>query len=67
MLTRDAISLKIVDSETTLVKPARVTVRWRFGRVSGVTVDGTSVELQSGPDGPFVEFSHAGESLVEWH
>jgi len=65
-LTRDANSLKIVDSETTLVKPARVTVRWRFGHVSSVTVDGASVELQNGADGPFVEFSHSGESLVEW-
>jgi alpha-D-xyloside xylohydrolase len=66
VLTRDANSLKIVDSAATLVKPSRVTVRWRFGHVSGVTVDGASVELQSGADGPFVEFSHAGESLVEW-
>jgi alpha-D-xyloside xylohydrolase len=67
VLTRDASSLKIVDSATTLVTPSRVTVRWRFGQVHGVTVDGTSVELQSGANGPFVEFSHVGTSLVEWH
>ena len=66
VLVRDANSLKITDSAATLVTPARVTVRWRFGRVHGVTVDGASVEVQSGVDGPYVEFSHAGESLVEW-
>ncbi|MDR3735015.1 MAG: glycoside hydrolase family 31 protein [Acidobacteriaceae bacterium] len=65
-LTRDANSLKIADSATTLISPARVTVRWRFGKVRSVTVDGASVEVQSGTDGPFVEFSHAGGSLVEW-
>jgi hypothetical protein len=66
-LTRSANTLTIVDSATTLITPARVTVRWRFGKVHSVTVDGASVELQSGTDGPFVEFSHAGTSLVEWH
>ncbi|HXB62312.1 MAG TPA: TIM-barrel domain-containing protein [Acidobacteriaceae bacterium] len=73
VLTRDANSLKITDGAApslnttmTLVTPTRVTVRWRFGHVNSVTVDGASVELQSGPDGPFVEFSHAGESLVQW-
>jgi len=65
-LVRDAQSLKITDGATTLVTPARVTVRWRFGRVHSVTVDGAAAELQSGPDGPFVEFSHTGESLVQW-
>jgi len=66
VLVRDTNSLKITDSATTLVTPARVTVRWRFGRVSSATVDGASVEVKSGVDGPYVEFSHAGESLVEW-
>jgi alpha-D-xyloside xylohydrolase len=66
VLVRDAQSLKITDSTTTLVTPARVTVRWRFGRVSSATVDGASVEVKNGTDGPYVEFSHAGESLVEW-
>jgi alpha-D-xyloside xylohydrolase len=66
-LTRSATTLSIVDSATTLITPARVTVRWRFGKVHSVTVNGASVELQSGTDGPFVEFSHAGTSLVEWH
>ncbi len=66
VLVRDAGSLKITDSATTLVTPARVTVRWRFGHIHSVTVDGTPVNVQSGADGPFVEFSHAGVSLVEW-
>jgi len=65
-LVRDAQSLKITDGDTTTVTPARVTVRWRFGRVHSVTVDGAAAELQSGPDGPFVEFSHARENVVEW-
>jgi len=65
-LTRSATTLTIVDSATTLITPARVTVRWRFGKVYSVTVNGASVELQSGTDGPFVEFSHAGTNLVEW-
>jgi len=64
-LTRDVSSLKIVDADTS-VTPTRVTVRWRFGRVQSVMVDGASVELKSGADGQFVEFSHAGTSLVEW-
>ena len=68
VLVVGANSLKITDSAATssntmatLVTPARVTVRWRFGRVSSATVDGASVEVKNGADGPYVEFSHAGE------
>ena len=65
-LTRSANSLTIVDGEKSPA-PTRVTVRWRFGKLHAVTVDGASVELQGGKDGPYVEFSHTGTSLVEWH
>ncbi|HEY0306793.1 MAG TPA: TIM-barrel domain-containing protein [Acidobacteriaceae bacterium] len=64
-LTRSASTLTIVDGEKS-PSPARVTLRWRFGKLRSVTVDGAGVELQSGADGPFVEFSHTGTSLVEW-
>jgi alpha-D-xyloside xylohydrolase len=45
---------------------ARVIVRWRFGTVARVSVNGVPVAVKSGPDGPYVEFDHAAESLVEW-
>ncbi len=64
-LTRSANTLTIVDGEKS-PSPTRVTVRWRFGKVRSVTVNGAAVELQSAAAGPFVEFSHAGTSLVEW-
>ena len=31
-----------------------------------VSVNGVAVNLQTGADGPFCEFDHASESLVEW-
>jgi len=45
---------------------ARVIVRWRFGAVASASVNGVAVKVQTGADGPFVEFDHAAESLVEW-
>lgn len=65
-LTRGEGSLKIEDGVNTLVTPAKVTVRWRFGTVTAATVDGATVELKTGADGPYVEFSHTGTNLVEW-
>jgi len=47
-------------------KPARVTVRWRFGNVSGASVNGTPVTLAANADGPSIEFDHASSSVVEW-
>jgi alpha-glucosidase (family GH31 glycosyl hydrolase) len=60
-LTRSANSFKIEG------KDAKVTVRWRFGQVTSATVNGASVRVQRRTDGPFVEFSHAVSSVVEWH
>ena len=45
---------------------ARVTVRWRFGRVASATVNGVAVQVQAGADGASVEFDYAAVSLVEW-
>ncbi|MGD0796620.1 MAG: TIM-barrel domain-containing protein [Acidobacteriaceae bacterium] len=61
VLVRGARSLRISGSSA-----ARVIVRWRFGTVAKATVNGVPVTLQSGTDGPYVEFDHAAESLVEW-
>ncbi len=59
-LTRTANSLRISGS------PARITVRWRFGNVADVTVNGAPATVQSGADGPYVEFAHTRESTVDW-
>jgi alpha-D-xyloside xylohydrolase len=59
-LVRGAKSLKISGSK------AHVIVRWRFGSVASATVNGTPLTVQNGADGPFVEFDHAAESLVDW-
>jgi alpha-D-xyloside xylohydrolase len=59
-VVRGARSLKISGSK------AHVIVRWRFGSVASATVNGTPLTVQTGADGPFVEFDHAAESLVEW-
>ncbi|WP_263410761.1 glycoside hydrolase family 31 protein [Terriglobus tenax] len=59
-VTRDADSLKIKG------KAAKITIRWKFGRVRSVTVNGTSAKLMTDSAGPYVEFSHADESSIEW-
>jgi len=41
-------------------------VRWRFGTVRSATVNGAPVAVQAGADGPYVEFDHTAESVVEW-
>ena len=60
-VTRTGRSLKITGNSA-----AHIIVRWRFGSVSSATVNGASVPLQNGPDGPSIEFDHASESLVAW-
>jgi hypothetical protein len=45
---------------------ARVTVRWRFGTVTTASVNGIPATMQTGADGPFVEFDHKRESSVAW-
>jgi alpha-D-xyloside xylohydrolase len=45
---------------------ARVIVRWRFGSVADVTVNGAAVSAHDGADGPYVEFDHTAESTVAW-
>jgi len=61
VVTRAAKSLKISGGPA-----ARVTVRWRFGEVTKVKVNGVAVQVQAGADGPSVQFDYAAESLVEW-
>jgi alpha-D-xyloside xylohydrolase len=61
VVVRGAKSLKISGGPA-----ARVTVRWRFGAVASVTVNGVAVQVQAGAEGPSVEFDYAAESLVEW-
>jgi alpha-D-xyloside xylohydrolase len=45
---------------------ARMIVRWRFGSVASATVNGAPATVESGPDGPYVEFDHANASQVTW-
>jgi alpha-D-xyloside xylohydrolase len=45
---------------------ARMIVRWRFGAVTKVKANGIELKVQTGADGPSVEFDYAAESLVEW-
>jgi alpha-D-xyloside xylohydrolase len=45
---------------------ARVTVRWRFGTIASVTVNGASATVQPGPDGPSIDFAYSGEAMVAW-
>jgi hypothetical protein len=61
VLTHDERSLKISGGPA-----AKVTVRWRFGAVTSVMVDGKAVEVKKDVDGPYVEFAYTGEGLVEW-
>jgi hypothetical protein len=60
-LAASASSLKITGGPA-----ARVTVRWRFGSVASATVNGSPVTLQTGPDGPFLDFAYTGDSTVAW-
>ena len=45
---------------------AHVVVRWRFGGVKSVTVNGAVVKLENAEGGAFVKFDHSKESLVKW-
>ncbi len=60
-VTRTGRALKITGPSA-----AHVIVRWRFGTVATATVNGVPKPIQTAPDGPFLEFDHATESLVEW-
>jgi len=61
VLLRGSNSLKISGGPA-----AHVTVRWRFGAVANVKVNGVAVKMQTGTGGPSVEFDYAAESVVEW-
>jgi alpha-D-xyloside xylohydrolase len=60
-VVRGVNSLKITGESA-----AHMIVRWRFDKVKNVTVDGSAVKVQTGPDGEFVEFDHMKESAVAW-
>jgi len=60
-ITRTGRSLKIVGNSA-----AHIIVRWRLGAVATATVNGVPKPIQTTPEGPFIEFDHATESLVEW-
>ena len=60
-LSRGVNSLKISGDSA-----AHVILRWRFVKVNNVTVGGSPVKVQNGPDGDFVEFDHLKESAVAW-
>ena len=48
-------------------KPARVTVRWRFGGPESVTCNGQALTVRKAADGSaFVEFEHRESSRVSW-
>ncbi len=60
-VVREANSLKITGDSA-----AHMIVRWRFGSVRSVTVNGAAAKVQSGEGGTFVEFDHLKESVVSW-
>jgi alpha-D-xyloside xylohydrolase len=61
-LTRTANSLKISGGPA-----ARVTLRWRFGSVAGVTVNGAPAEVHASVDAsPSIDFPFTGQATVEW-
>jgi hypothetical protein len=41
-------------------------VRWRFGSVRSVMVDGAAAKVQTEDGVTFVEFDHLKESVVSW-
>jgi alpha-D-xyloside xylohydrolase len=59
-LTRSAGSLTIDGP------PAKVTVRWRFGQVQAVKINGQPMNVGSDAYGPYVSFDHAALSLITW-
>jgi alpha-D-xyloside xylohydrolase len=61
-VVRSGDSLKITGDSV-----AHVIVRWRFGKVRSVTVNGAAAKVETGDGGePFVEFDHVKESVVAW-
>ena len=61
VLERKGSSLRISGDSS-----AHVVVRWRFGGVKSVTVNGVAVKLENADGGAFVQFDHSKESLVKW-
>lgn len=62
---------RVVDRTGSLLRisgdsAAHVVVRWRFGGVKRVTVNGAAVKLENAEGGVFVQFDHSKESLVKW-
>jgi alpha-D-xyloside xylohydrolase len=60
-LLRGATSLAISGGPA-----AKITVRWRFGATLSATVDGKAVPVETGADGPYIEFNYANRATVEW-
>ncbi len=60
-VTRSGSGLRIAGD-----KPAHVIVRWRFARVSGVTVNGAAAKVTTSGGVSSVEFEHTKESSVTW-
>ena len=60
-VTRSGSTLRITGD-----KAARVTLRWRFQRVGGVTVNGAPVKVTRSGDVSSVEFEHMKGSVVVW-
>ncbi len=58
--------LRNTHSLTIQGKPATVIIRWRFGHLDSVSVNGASQTVQVDADGPCVEFTHAGNTTIDW-
>ena len=69
VLKREGNALTIgMPEEKAAMLPARVTVRWRFGKVAGATVDGKPVRVEM--QGKMSAISFAQEKaavVVNWH
>jgi alpha-D-xyloside xylohydrolase len=61
VLSRTPNSLKISGGP-----PARVTLRWRFGAVQSVKVNGVAVNLLREPNGASIDFDYSSDSLIDW-
>jgi alpha-D-xyloside xylohydrolase len=47
-------------------KPARITIRWRFGSVRSVLVNGSSQAAQSSREGSYIQLVHTGRTTIDW-
>ena len=67
LIERSGAKLTIGPPERKAAAPARITVRWRFGKVSAATVDGKPVQLGSDAKGSYINFAAgAGATVVNW-